>query len=203
MNFHEHFLEWHCTEKIVTTKSCLNSWLKVGYIDHWEIPNLSEITCVHLTNFMDLSATREATSCAATQELPSILLNQKVPYHINNITSTVPITSQTNPVHTTSSYPSKIHFNIIEPHTSTLSDSQHLWDCSTANSLFIICGPSPNKFTVFWDVTPCDSCKKRRFGGTLRLHHQGDKNRWTSNNVAVTSNWRMLQRTTNFLKFIH
>jgi hypothetical protein len=31
---------------------------------------------------------------------------------------------------------------------------------------------------VFWVVTPCDSCKNRRFGGTWRLLHQGDKNRW-------------------------
>jgi hypothetical protein len=30
---------------------------------------------------------------------------------------------------------------------------------------------------VRWDVTPCDSYKKRRFGGTQRLPHQGDKNR--------------------------
>jgi hypothetical protein len=30
---------------------------------------------------------------------------------------------------------------------------------------------------VFWDVTPCGSCKDRRFGGTYRIHHQGDKNR--------------------------
>jgi hypothetical protein len=27
---------------------------------------------------------------------------------------------------------------------------------------------------VFWDVTPCGSCKNRRFGGTLRLLHQGE-----------------------------
>jgi hypothetical protein len=30
---------------------------------------------------------------------------------------------------------------------------------------------------VFWDVAPCGSCKDRRFGGTWRLLHQGDKNR--------------------------
>jgi hypothetical protein len=30
---------------------------------------------------------------------------------------------------------------------------------------------------VFWVVTPCDSCKNRRFGGTWRLLHQDDKNR--------------------------
>jgi hypothetical protein len=26
---------------------------------------------------------------------------------------------------------------------------------------------------VFWVVTPCGSCKNRRFGGTWRLLHQG------------------------------
>jgi hypothetical protein len=31
------------------------------------------------------------------------------------------------------------------------------------------------KNAVFWVVTPCDSCKNRRFGGTWRLLHQGDK----------------------------
>jgi hypothetical protein len=30
---------------------------------------------------------------------------------------------------------------------------------------------------VVWDVTPCGSCKNRRFGGTERLHRQGDTNR--------------------------
>jgi hypothetical protein len=29
---------------------------------------------------------------------------------------------------------------------------------------------------VFWVVTPCGSCKNRRFGGTWRLLHQGGKN---------------------------
>jgi hypothetical protein len=36
---------------------------------------------------------------------------------------------------------------------------------------------------VFWNVTPCGACKKRRFRGTC-FHHQGDKNRWTRNNVS-------------------
>jgi hypothetical protein len=33
------------------------------------------------------------------------------------------------------------------------------------------------KNAVFWDVTSCGSCNNQRFGKTLRLHHQGDKNR--------------------------
>jgi hypothetical protein len=32
------------------------------------------------------------------------------------------------------------------------------------------------KNCVFWDITPCGSCKNRRFGGTLRLLHQGENN---------------------------
>jgi hypothetical protein len=33
------------------------------------------------------------------------------------------------------------------------------------------------KTAIFWDVTPCSSCKNRCFGGTYRLHPQCDKNR--------------------------
>jgi hypothetical protein len=33
------------------------------------------------------------------------------------------------------------------------------------------------KNAVFWDVTPCGSCKNRSIGGKQHLHHQGDKNR--------------------------
>jgi hypothetical protein len=40
------------------------------------------------------------------------------------------------------------------------------------------------KNAVFSDVTPCGSCKNRCFGGTYRLHHQGDKNQKDKNNVS-------------------
>jgi hypothetical protein len=39
------------------------------------------------------------------------------------------------------------------------------------------------KNAVFWDVTPCGPCNSRRFGGTLRLHHQGSVRR-----LLVTAN---------------
>jgi hypothetical protein len=32
------------------------------------------------------------------------------------------------------------------------------------------------KNAVVWDVTPCGSCKNRRFGRTYRLHHEGEIN---------------------------
>jgi hypothetical protein len=37
---------------------------------------------------------------------------------------------------------------------------------------------------VFWDATPCGSCKNRRFRGTYWRHHQGDKNRQARNNFG-------------------
>jgi hypothetical protein len=49
---------------------------------------------------------------------------------------------------------------------------------------------------VFWDVMPCGSCKNRRFGGTLRLLHQGDKIGELGKTLAVTSNRRTLRRNT-------
>jgi hypothetical protein len=56
--------------------------------------------------------------------------------------------------------------------------------------------PVTMKNGVFWEVTPCGSCKNQRFGGTKRLYHQGDKNRWTRN-VAVTSDRCMLWKNTH------
>jgi hypothetical protein len=40
------------------------------------------------------------------------------------------------------------------------------------------------KNAFFWDVSPCGPCNNQRFGGTYRLHHQGDMNRCTKNNVS-------------------
>jgi hypothetical protein len=41
----------------------------------------------------------------------------------------------------------------------------------------------------FWDVTPCGSCKNRRFGGTYRLYLQDEKIVELGTTLAVTSNW--------------
>jgi hypothetical protein len=69
-------------------------------------------------------------------------------------------------------------------------------NCLTYDILYlysILCGVllSTNKTNsmaikngIFWDIMPCGSCKNRRFGGTYRLLHQGDKNQWTRNNAS-------------------
>jgi hypothetical protein len=86
--------------------------------------NLSHITSkIHTVTIVDpnsteLSPSHKAASCAATQELPSILRNLKVRYRVHKSPSLVPVLSQINSVHITPSYLSKIRLNIIHPLTS-------------------------------------------------------------------------------------
>jgi hypothetical protein len=42
---------------------------------------------------------------------------------------------------------------------------------------------------VLLNVTTCDSCKNRRFGGTYHLYHQGEKNQQARN--SVSSNYQL------------
>jgi hypothetical protein len=62
---------------------------------------------------MELSPSRRAQSRSATQEFPEILWKPKVHYRDDNSPPLVSIPSQTNPVHITPSYFSKLNFNII------------------------------------------------------------------------------------------
>jgi hypothetical protein len=69
-------------------------------------------------SLMELSPSWEAVSCAATQELSSTLWNQKFHYSVHKNPPLVPILSQIDPVHTSSTYLSKIRLNIVHLSTS-------------------------------------------------------------------------------------
>jgi hypothetical protein len=62
---------------------------------------------------MELSYSREATSCAVTQEFSNILWNPRVHYRVRKSPPLVLILSQINLAHITTSYLPNIHFNII------------------------------------------------------------------------------------------
>jgi hypothetical protein len=66
----------------------------------------------------ELSPSWGAINCAAPQEPPSNLWNPKVQYRIHKSPPLVPILSHINPIHSITSYLSKIHFNIVHLPTS-------------------------------------------------------------------------------------
>jgi hypothetical protein len=101
----------------------LHPWLWVSaFLATWVYNPIRKTTSKPYTlayipqlSLIQLSPSWEAINCAVT---PSILWNLEVYYHVHKSFPLVSILSQSNPVHTTSSYHSTMQFNIVHPPTS-------------------------------------------------------------------------------------
>jgi hypothetical protein len=89
-------------------------------------------TLIYFLNYtMEQSPPWEANQFPASQDIPRILWNPKVHYHIHKCPPPVPILSQIDPVHDQTSHFLMIHFNIIlqptpEPSKWSLSPNRPL-----------------------------------------------------------------------------
>ena len=97
-----------------------------------------------ITNSMEQSPRWESNRSSAGQEIPCILCNLNVHYHIYNSPSPIPILSQINPVHTPIPL-LKIHFNIILPSMPGSSKWSLFLRSSHQNS---ICSPPLHQYVL-------------------------------------------------------
>jgi hypothetical protein len=82
----------------------------------------------------------------------------------------------------------------------------YLKSCRIFRHHFAVSGSYPDKLykhhpmsnVVFWDMSSYSSYKQRRFGGTFRLHLQGENNQ-RNNTVAVVSYCSTLRRMNHYM----
>ena len=106
----------------ITNKTVFESYLgqrNFSLLQSFQASPGSHLACYLLTYLLtyctEQNPSWEANQFPASQEIPHILWNPKVHYHIHKCLPPVPTLSQLNPVLTSTSYFLKIHLNIILP----------------------------------------------------------------------------------------
>jgi len=115
--------------------SVAQSLYRLGYLcykknNDWKVESwpCNDMICVHLiliTNYMEHTPSCETICHTASQEIPCLLWDPKVCYHVHKSQPLATILSQMNPVCTLLPYFCKIHSNIIFPFTLTFSNWSH------------------------------------------------------------------------------
>ena len=116
-----------------------------------------------LTHSMEQSPSWEANRSSASQEIPHILWNLKVHYRIHKCPPPVPILSQLDPVHITTSHFLKIHLSIIIPSTpgSPMWSLSLSFPCLRLSSPpYVLHAPSISFFSIF--ITRTTLCEQYR-----------------------------------------
>jgi hypothetical protein len=107
-----------------------------------------------VTNSVGQSTSWESNSHSASQEIPRLLWNPKVHYHVHKSTALVPILSKMNPVHDFPPYFPKIHPNIILPSTPMTSEWSLPFRFSDQNFL-CISHFFQIRYTLYPSHSPC------------------------------------------------
>jgi len=113
----------------------------IQYSNHGESLKSRIAILYLLTHSMEQSPSWVANQFSPSQEIPHILRNPKVHYHIHKCLPPLPLLSQLDPVHTLTSHFLKIHLNIILPSmpgSSKLSLSFSLQDQGISMMLTIL-----------------------------------------------------------------
>jgi hypothetical protein len=94
---------------------------------HWLPCSVNDYT---LTYSMEQSSSSEAAWFAASQEIPHIVWNSNVHYHIHKCPPPVPVLSQLNPLHTPTSHFLKIHLKHRNQLPKSACSSVHVCTCA-------------------------------------------------------------------------
>jgi hypothetical protein len=81
------------------------------------------LSCSSLINYMEQSTPSDADSYWDSWQIPSLLCNVKVHYHVYKSLPLVPVLSQMSPVHTFPTFFLMMYFNIILPSMPWASSS--------------------------------------------------------------------------------